>query len=302
MREVPSCSAGELSALLDALFEGAFLVDGRRTILSWNPAAERITGYPGGEVVGRSCPDGLLSHVDDSGESLCADGCPILRALRTGEAQSERVYLHHSSGHRVPVMVRVIPMEAPGGRMALQLFREDMALHTMRERLRDLEELALVDPLTGLGNRRLASREIARKIAERERYERSFGLLLADVDHFRRTNEELGHDAGDRLLVATARSLMGVVRPFDAVCRWGGDQFLTVVGNVDSHGLSAIAERIRSIVESSSVRYDTRPVSATVSVGGVLSRRGEPAEGMLVRVDSLLYEAKKAGRNRIRID
>lgn len=302
MRELPSCSAGELSRLLDSLFEGAFLVDGRRTILSWNPAAERITGYPGADVVGRSCSDGLLSHVDDAGESLCGDRCPLLRALKTGEARRERVNLHHSSGHRVPVVVRVLPLETPGGRMALQVFREDMALHTMRARLRDLEELSLVDAITGLGNRRFASREIARRIAERERYERTFGLLLIDVDDFRGTNEELGHDAGDRLLVATARTLMGVLRPFDAVCHWGGDQFLAVVGNVDSHGLSVIAERIRSIVESSSVQYDTRPVSATISVGGALSRRGEPAEGMLVRVDSLLYEAKKAGRNRIRID
>jgi len=288
--------------LLDSLFEGAFLADHRRTILSWNPAAERITGYPRTDVVGKNCSDGLLAHVDDAGEGLCTDRCPLLRAMETGETQSERVYLHHSSGHRVPVMVRVLPLEAPGGRMALQVFREDMVLHTMRERLRDLEELSLVDALTGLGNRRFASREMARRIAERERYERMFGLLLADVDGFRGINEELGHDAGDRLLVATARSLMGVMRPFDTVCRWGGDQFLAVVGNVDSHGLSAIAERIRSIVEASSVRYDTRPVSATVSVGGALSRRGEPAEGMLVRVDSLLYEAKKAGRNRIRID
>lgn len=299
MGKIPSFGAGELSRVLDRLFEGAYLVDARRRILSWNRAAERITGYQGADVVGSRCSDNILVHVDEDGRNLCLDGCPVAEAIESGEERSARVFLHHSSGHRVPVAVRVIPLEAG---MALELFREDMALHTMRERLRDLEQMALVDTLTGLGNRRFASQAIARRIAERERYGRMFGLVLADVDGFREVNDTLGHQAGDRVLSTIAKSLIGVVRPFDAVCRWGGDQFLVVVQNVDTHGLTAIAERMRSIVESSSVGYDTGSVSATVSVGGALSRRGEPAEGMLVRVDSLMYEAKKAGRNRIRIE
>ncbi len=302
MGKIPDCSSDELRGLLDGLFEGACLVDGQRRILYWNAAAERITGHSGEDVIGSRCSDNALAHLDENGESLCLRRCPVAAAIETGRTQSARVFLHHGSGHRVPVVVRVFPLEGPGGRMALEVFREDMSLHTMRERLRDLEQMVLVDSLTGLGNRRLAYQIITRRIAERERYERMFGLVLADIDRFREINDTLGHDVGDRTLQMVARSLMGVVRPFDMVCRWGGDEFLAVAQNVDTHGLTAIAERIRSIVESSSVRYDTGSVSATVSVGGAISRRGEPAEGMLIRVDSLMYEAKKAGRNRIRID
>jgi diguanylate cyclase (GGDEF)-like protein len=123
-----------------------------------------------------------------------------------------------------------------------------------------------------------------------------------DIDEFKPINDTWGHDAGDEVLAVVARSLLGVVRPFDVVCRWGGDEFLAVVQNVDSRSLTSVAERMRGIVESSSVEYDNRSISATVSVGGALSRRGEPADGMLVRVDALLYEAKEAGRNRTRID
>lgn len=292
----------DLKDFLNTLFEGAYLVDGDRKILAWNRAAERISGFKASDVIGLRCSDNVLSHVDENGENLCLGRCPVAETIRTGKPGNARVYLHHSAGHRVPVAVRVLPVETSQGRIALEVFREDMALHTMRERLRDLETMALVDPLTGMGNRRLASQTITQRIAERERYGRLFGLVLVDIDGFKRINDSWGHDAGDEVLAVTARSLLGVVRPFDVVCRWGGDEFLAVVQNVDSRSLTSIAERMRGIVESSSVEYDNRSISATISVGGALSRRGEPADGMLVRVDALLYEAKEAGRNRTRID
>lgn len=291
-----------LVAVLDALFEGAYLVDSQRRILSWNRSAERITGFPADDVVGLRCSDNILCHVDESGENLCLGQCPVERTIKTGEPASARLYLHHSSGHRVPVVIRVLPIETPQGRVALELFREDMALHSMRERLREMESTAMLDTLTGLGNRRLAQQTITKRIAERERYGRMFGLILVDVDDFSDINDDLGHDAGDKVLQVVARSILGVVRPFDCICRWGGDQFLSVVQNLDSHGLAAIGERMRGIVEASSVEYDSRSIPVTVSIGGALSRRGEPADGMLVRADSLLHEAKEAGGNRMRID
>lgn len=302
MEEMLAGSPQELKPFLNTLFEGAYLVDADRRILAWNRAAERITGFKASEVVGLRCSDNVLSHVDEEGESLCLGRCPVADSITTGKPGTARVFIHHSSGHRVPVAIRVLPVETPEGRVALELFREDMALHTMRERLRDLETMALVDPLTGMGNRRLASQTITQRIAERERYGRLFGLVLVDIDEFKPINDTWGHDAGDEVLAVVARSLLGVVRPFDVVCRWGGDEFLAVVQNVDSRSLTSVAERMRGIVESSSVEYDNRSISATVSVGGALSRRGEPADGMLVRVDALLYEAKEAGRNRTRID
>jgi len=103
------------TAFLEQLFEGVYVVDKERTILSWNKSAEELTGYSAREVVGRHCYDNILMHVDDKGKNLCHAGCPLDASSKDGQVRDVSVFLRHKKGHRVPVHVRSVPLRDDTG-------------------------------------------------------------------------------------------------------------------------------------------------------------------------------------------
>jgi diguanylate cyclase len=126
-----------------------------------------------------------------------------------------------------------------------------------------------------------------------------FGVLMIDIDHFKRINDALGHHAGDSVLASVAGVLMQHVRASDFVFRYGGEEFLVILGEISPTDLLARAEVIRAAVEA--FRYADVGTRVTVSVGGALYD-GHPDYERTVRMaDELLYEAKRAGRNRVAV-
>ncbi|MBN1433835.1 sensor domain-containing diguanylate cyclase [Candidatus Fermentibacterales bacterium] len=288
--------------LLDTLFEGAYILDPDRTIWHWNRAAETITGFAANEVVGSSCARRILAHTDEDGNLLCDSGCPITRALETGEIQNCRMYLRHKNGHRLPVQVRAVPVYRDQKVIgAVEFFHEANSVSAARQRLRELEKLALIDPLTGIGNRRYGESNLNIRRAELHRYGWPYGVIYLDIDRFKKINDELGHEAGDRVLRMVADSLVGSLRPFDAVCRWGGEEFLLILSNAELGGISIVAERIRRMIEASGIdNGDSEKLSVTVSAGATQASEKDKPDDLVARADALMYEAKKAGRNTVR--
>jgi len=148
---------------------------------------------------------------------------------------------------------------------------------------RQLRHQALHDPLTGLANRTLLSDRVEQGLARSRRHQEPMGLLMLDVNHFKRINDRLGHAAGDRVLEGLARRLLGVVRDEDTVARWGGDEFVIVLPEMDSlRSIGAVQERVRNAVR--------RPIEAggeslhiDISVGGVV--RGADADSRAVETE-----------------
>ena len=103
--------------LLDQISDGVYFVTLDRRITYWNGGAERITGYGAHEVLGHSCAEGILRHVDDAGHQLCVQGCPLLAVMKDGRPREARVYLHHKDGHRVPVTVKGQALRDSGGKI-----------------------------------------------------------------------------------------------------------------------------------------------------------------------------------------
>src|SRR5689334_5498344 len=99
----------------EAMQTGTYLVDRDRKIHFWSEEAERITGYLEHEVIGKRCGDNILVHCDARGALLCETSCPLTEAMRDSSSQEVHVFLKHREGHRIPVMVRTAPLEAPGG-------------------------------------------------------------------------------------------------------------------------------------------------------------------------------------------
>lgn len=290
--------------ILDHLYDGVYFVDEHRTITYWNKGAERITGHEGEEVIGRRCADGLLQHVDEAGRRLCGRRCPLLRTMHDGASREAHVFLHHADGHRIPVRVRASPMYDDSGRVvgAVETFSDNSSLVNALKRIHELDDAALRDPLTQVGNRRFADLRLESSLNEFRGHGLHHGVLFVDIDRFKTVNDEYGHVVGDKVLVAVGRTMQSNLRTTDFVARWGGEEFVAIVFNVDEARLAALAENIRILVGRSTVLTDDAQVSVTVSIGGTLMHPDDDRESLVARADALMYRSKSEGRNRVTLD
>jgi len=172
------------------------LTDKDRVVSYWNNAAERITGFSSQEVVGRSCSDNILIHVNTNGENLCVGGCPLAQSIQDTLPRETDIYLHHKSGHRVPVNVRASVIQNEKGEVthAIELFTDISNKNIIEMRIKELERVALLDQLTQLANRHYIASEINNKLEDFRKHSIPFGVLFFDIDHFKAVNDTYGHD------------------------------------------------------------------------------------------------------------
>ena len=288
--------------LLDFLTDGVYFTDRERRIIHWNKGAEKLSGFSPGEVIGKCCKDNLLMHVDASGHSLCLNDCPLSETIKDGQPREAEVFLHHKDGHRVPIHIRVTPVRDDGGAIvgAVEVFSDNTAHTQLAERLSQMEQLALLDSLTGLGNRLYFESSLRSRLEEFRRNHWNFGILFVDIDDFKSINDRYGHQAGDRVIQMVGRSLNATSRYFDAVCRWGGDEFVVIVANANIVTLREISGRLRVLVENS-VLTEPKFLSVTVSIGGAQAVPDDTMESLVRRADDRLFQAKKSGKNCVRI-
>lgn len=156
------------------------------------------------------------------------------------------------------------------------------------------------DSLTGIVNRGVIMDTLRQERARQAREGGSFGLILADLDHFKYVNDTYGHLAGDEVLREAARRMTASIRPYDSVGRYGGEEFLIVVPSSDAKGTLGLAERIRRAIEAQPVLANSIPISVTASLGVTASVSSSPldAQEILRLADAALYRAKELGRNR----
>lgn len=165
-----------------------------------------------------------------------------------------------------------------------------------------LDALASTDALTGLANRRSALRALE---AERSRAQRQGGLvaiLMCDIDHFKAFNDEHGHECGDLVLVNTASVIMNSLRATDLAARWGGEEFLVVLGSAkDAQGPLASAQRILGLVRAAVCEYGGRSLSVTLTIGLSLCPVDTQIETAIALADKALYRGKAEGRDRVAV-
>lgn len=285
--------------LLDNLYDGVYFVDFERKITYWNKSAERITGYKSSELIGKHCWDNILIHIDDHGNNLCKRSCPLEETIADGHPRETEAYLHHKDGHRVPVLIRTAPIRNPAGTVvgAIEIFSDNSSKIAFLHRIEELQRMAILDHLTGLTNRRYIEMSLEARLSEMHRYGWPFGVLFIDIDNFKRINDVYGHDTGDEVLKMVARTFINNSRPFDTVGRWGGEEFVAIILNVSEDLLYSIANRLRILVEQSSLSADSDNIRVTISVGATFAQQTDTVETLLKRADQLMYQSKIAGRN-----
>jgi diguanylate cyclase (GGDEF)-like protein len=152
-----------------------------------------------------------------------------------------------------------------------------------------------------LPNRRQFDVSLHEHLEKLGRYGWRFGLLVVDIDRFKKINDEHGHALGDAALAGVAATLTGAVRTGDVVARWGGEEFAVLAGVADEAELLEAAERIRLLVQRSEVRFEGARVPVRVSVGATMAVPGDTPATIFGRADRGLYAAKNGGRNRTEI-
>jgi diguanylate cyclase (GGDEF)-like protein len=174
-------------------------------------------------------------------------------------------------------------------------------LHLQDELVRSREQLRLQathDALTGLSNRRCVIQSLNDELARAERTGRAVGVLMLDLDHFKQVNDLHGHQAGDAVLAEVAGRMVSVLRTYDKVGRYGGEEFLIVLPDCSEELLGCIAERVRARVAAKPVVTADAEIPITVSVGGAVNGTEAGSSAGIIRVaDSALYRAKHQGRN-----
>lgn len=178
--------------------------------------------------------------------------------------------------------------------------REELAAinATLSDKNQELQELSITDGLTGLSNRKHLIDTLATEVARARRLERSFSLMMIDIDRFKQYNDVHGHPAGDRLLITIASLFKNSIRSIDYAARYGGEEFLLLLREAGTESALQAAERIRMRVASE--RFTAGHEEITVSVGvGTFPEHGDTPETLIASADATLYEAKRRGRNRV---
>jgi diguanylate cyclase (GGDEF)-like protein len=292
-REAANLRASDSALIpyLDAVRQGLLMIDG----------AGRI-------IVASASAHGLLAALKvtprENGSAV-----PLLRALRGGTAQSRRTVmraLRHALHRRQPAMFELrrddhtVQAEAhPVADGSWVVTLEDVSTRKATEARAD--EMARLDPLTGLPNRLLLRERLAEALARLQRTGEACALLLVDLDRFKPVNDTLGHPVGDALLETVADRLRSTVRPTDTVARIGGDEFVILQAGVrDAAGTQALARRIVDLI-GRTYMVEGHLLTIGASVGVALAPEdGADADKLLKNADLALYRAKLDGRGTYR--
>ncbi|MGH1570652.1 putative bifunctional diguanylate cyclase/phosphodiesterase [Methylobacterium sp. P31] len=276
---------------LDAVRQGLLMIDGAGTIVVASAPAQHLLAS-------------LNVMVRENASAL-----PLLRALRGGTAQERRTVvgaLRHALQRRQPAVfelrgqdhtVQVELHPVAGGRWVVTL--EDVSTRKATEARAD--EMARLDPLTGLPNRLLLRERLAEALARLARSGEACALLLIDLDRFKPVNDTLGHPIGDALLEKVADRLRSTVRPTDTVARIGGDEFVILQAGIrDAAGTQALARRVVDLI-GRTYMVEGHLLTIGASVGVALAPEdGTDSDKLLKNADLALYRAKLDGRGTYR--
>ncbi|GGC67335.1 sensor domain-containing diguanylate cyclase [Marinobacter halophilus] len=286
----------QLTVLMDNLPGMAYrcLYDDQWTMVFVSGGCERLTGYTPDELINNK----IVSFVDlmdaDTAKQIAED---VGIAVRRGEPFSVEYAMTRKDGRQVWVWERGCGVEQDDGAACLEGILLDI---TDRKALEtELEELATLDPLTGLLNRREFSRVLEEELERARRYERPMALVWIDFDHFKEVNDSWGHAAGDAVLCSVSRTLEDSVRSVDAIGRFGGEEFVIVLPEMDIDEARDTAERLRQRVSHKPIMLESgHSIPLTISLGvAVFPVHGHSLDTLCGTADKAMYQAKMQGRN-----
>ena len=294
------------SQIIESMSDGVLVLDAQNRIVDINPAMERFLDCKPATLLGKPAAEALDGWMKQN-ESLASE-----REMRT------ELRIQDSPSRYLDL--RVTPLHDTYGRMTgrLMVFRDvtdrkrvEKQLRYANERLQSqlieigmlqskLRSQAIRDPLTDLFNRRYLDETLDRELARASREDYPVCVIMMDIDHFKKMNDTYGHEAGDVVLKMLAKTLSARNRKGDFTCRFGGEEFVVVMPNIELETAYRRAEDLRRTLNSMLVEYGQHKLAITISMGiASYPSNGMDRESVLRAADHAMYAAKKAGRDHI---
>ncbi len=233
-------------------------------------------------------------------EIVAADGQTVPDALARRVPDATVWTVLPLRSRSVHVGELAIAAEADAGELAAALVAQGITAYDNASLFVRVQELAIVDDLTGIANRRRFFELAERDLAEANRHQRPVAAMMVDIDYFKHVNDTHGHPTGDDVIRTVAARLAREMRSTDIICRYGGEEFALLIPDTDGEGGRVLAERLRAGIADEPVDTRSGPLDITVSIGLSVTGPGrDDVTALLADADRGLYRAKQAGRNRV---
>ncbi len=287
-REESELQHRQMAAILENSRTGIFVADCSGKLLSFNQACQTISRRHGNLLTPGSSISDMLASAQKTTENQ------ILQSLGQSQKLQVEVFLPANNGHReIWLQLNLTPIDDATAQGVINdisaLKSESIAAQT----------LARTDALTQLGNRLGFESEFSRRIANVNAGKQSLTVMSIDLDRFKAVNDDYGHDAGDQVLVYVAHQLKQITRTVDYICRWGGDEFIILLDDLDPSMSAKLASRIVEKLNEAIVLAPNQSVHIGASIGVVYAHIGEPvlSDDLLRKADKTMYQVKHGGRN-----
>ena len=283
-----------LANVLGAVRDAIITIDQKGNVQSINAAGERIFGYPKTHVLGQNIKMLMPKQYADHHDNY------LDRYVTTGESEiinsSMEFEGQHANGAIFPIELTVTEMREGNQRLFTGVIRD---ITERKKALEKIHHLAHHDALTNLPNRNLYIERVERAIYRAERSNKPLALMFVDLDKFKPINDELGHEAGDAVLKTVAERMLSCVRQSDTVARFGGDEFVAILENLDCAGSAAVVAKkvISKLTDSIPVPGDKHAtVGASIGIS-IFPEDGATMDELARAADEAMYAVKEEGRN-----
>ncbi len=286
--------------LLDSMSDAAIYVDYDGCVLSWNRAAEKLTGRSAASMLHQCLTSEVIGLKTVARGNVVHELCPFRLALRSEAITNHKYVLVQLDGNEVPVSLNTLLVHNAKHEFcgAIFMIRDASQQVELEEQVQNLHEIATTDNLTHVSNRGELSRYLPMFVEHHLASSCPGSLIICDIDHYKRINDTYGHPAGDEALVTFSQVLKQLARAGDMVARFGGEEFVILCANCDNAAALSRAEGIRRAIEHTPVAA-LRNQCMTASFGVTQIQVGDDQDTLLARADQALLMAKDAGRNRV---
>lgn len=303
-----------LLAIVQGIDVGVVLLDRQYCVQVWNTFMENRSGRPPDEVYKQSIFNIFPELEEDwfrhKVESVVTLGTPtftiweqrpyLVRFKNYQPITGQQEFMYQNT-----TILPLISANSSIEHVCLIIYDvTDVAANKQRLQSANLQlqELARTDRLTGLNNRGYWEECLAHEYARHRRYQSSAALVMFDIDHFKKVNDTYGHPAGDKVIQAVAEVVREQMRDTDYAGRYGGEEFVILLPDIDNAGAQVFAERLRLRIEALVVSHEEQQIRFTVSLGVAdLSLPMDEYKQLIERADQALYASKKGGRNQTSI-
>jgi len=283
-----------LANVLGAVRDAIITIDQKGNVQSINAAGERIFGYPKTHVLGQNIKMLMPKQYADHHDNY------LDRYVTTGESEiinsSMEFEGQHANGAIFPIELTVTEMREGNQRLFTGVIRD---ITESKKALEKIHHLAHHDALTNLPNRNLYIERVERAIYRAERSNKPLALMFVDLDKFKPINDELGHEAGDVVLKTVAERMLSCVRQSDTVARFGGDEFVAILENLDcAESAAVVAKKVISKLTDSIPVPGDKHATVGASIGiSIFPEDGTTMDQLARAADEAMYAVKEEGRN-----